>query len=817
MNGQNMSGIIKSITLFGLISILIAPGIKAQAPSKSVETVKKFSALQVDLPRESIYLHTDRDWYYYGDRIWFSAYVVAGSYNTLSQISTVLYVDLYAPEGKLVKREIIELESGRGDGSISFVGDEEISGTYQLKAYTAWALNFDDSYVFEKSVEVLSGESESGEKQPSEFIDIQFFPESGYLVQNLQTRLAFKAIGTDGLGEDVSGILYKESGTEVTRFETEHLGMGAIEFTPEDGLEYYAIVNDQRFELPAVQNDGVVMNLSQAEDFYSVEVRSTNTSSHELLLFGHVRGQVYHAALVSLEGGTSEVSIPKQKFATGIVHFTLLNTEGMPIAERLIYNKNKVDALNINLVTSKEQYGFREATDMDLSLADVDGNPVTGFASISVFDDKINPFNPLNSDIRTHLNLETELKGYIEQPGFYFSENDQANTYLDLLLLTQGWRAYDISTIAETQDIELDHLPETGFTVSGKVTGGLLKRAQKNAALFFSLGTQDGQAQVVTTDDEGRFVINNIHVQGEKRVSIRGNTEKGGNNININLDKQFSRLPEATNSIIDIAPSSSFNTVVSNEADLKDRAAAAQQESEQFIDAQMRLEMEEITVTSTRVNNSFAAITSETSSGLGSTVDLDDKEYLKNLSIVQILNQQPGVTAIIGSNSVEVNTGFTSINTTPEAIILIDDVYSDYQTLKNLPTPEIKSITVLRSSVDLAIFGAEGAGGAIIVTTRSGNGFQTDTRGFVTASVKGFQIPTEFYSPKYGITVPADLQRVDNRITLHWEPSVTVSGNQAMPKFWTNDVPSTYRIVVEGITEAGVPFYTTKTIEVSDN
>lgn len=817
MNSQSMPGIVRSITLFGLLSILIAPGIKAQAPSKSVETVKTFSALQADLPRESIYLHTDRDWYYYGDRIWFSAYVVAGSYNILSEISTVLYVDLYAPDGKLVKREIIELEAGRGDGSISFVDEEEVSGTYQLKAYTAWALNFDESYVFEKNIEVISGESEPREETMSEFVDLQFFPESGQLIENLPTRLAFKAIGTDGLGEEISGTVYKENGTEVASFKTEHLGMGAIEFTPEDGSGYYAMVNNQRFELPAVRNDGVVMNLSQAEDFYRVEVKTTNTNSQELLLFGHVRGQVYHAALVSLEGGTSEVSIPKQKFATGIVHFTLLNTEGMPIAERLIYNKNKVDVLNINLVTSKEQYGLREATDMDLSLNDVDGNPITGFASISVFDDKLNPYNSFNSDIRTHLNLETELKGYIEQPGFYFSQNEQANAYLDLLLLTQGWRAYDISAIAEAQEIELDHLPETGFTVSGKVTGGLLKRAQKNAALFFSLGSQDGQAQVVTTDDEGRFVIENIEVQGEKKVSIRGNTEKGGNNISISLDKQFMTLPEATNSIVDIAPSSEVNPIVSNDTDLKSRATAVQQESEQFIDAQMRLEMDEITVTSTRVNNSFAAITSETSSGLGSTVDLDDKEYLKNLSIVQILNQQPGVTAIIGSNSVEVNTGFTSVNTTPEAIILIDDVYSDYQTLKNLPTPEIKSITVLRSSVDLAIFGAEGAGGAIIVTTRSGNGFQTDTRGFVTASVKGFQIPTEFYSPKYGITVPADLQRVDSRITLHWEPSVTVSGNQAMPKFWTNDVPSTYRIVVEGITEAGVPFYTTKTIEVSDN
>lgn len=804
--------------LIGMLSTLITVGAQAQAPSKSVETVKKFSALQADIPRERIYLHTDRDWYYYGDRIWFSAYVVAGSYNILSEISTVLYVDLFEPNGNLVKREVIELTEGRGNGSISFNQDEnETPGTYQIKAYTTWALNFDDSYVFEKNLEVLSDEVREKDSEDIGSIDLQFFPESGYLIEDIQTRLAYKAIGTDGLGEEVSGVLFKEDGSEVARFETEYMGMGIIEFTPEKNTGYYAMVNNQRFELPEAKTNGVIMNMSQEEDFYKVETRSTNTSSQELLLFAHVRGQVYHAALISLKEGESEVSITKDKFPTGVVHFTLLDKDGLPTAERLIYNKNKLDVLDVELTTSKESFGFREASDMALSIQDFEGKPLAGYVSVSVFDDKLNPYDAFNSDIRTHLNLETELKGHIEQPGFYFSGSANADSYLDLLLLTQGWRAYDISAIAEAEEIELDYMPETGFTVSGKVTGGLLKKAQKNAALFFSLGTQDGQAKVVTTDDDGRFVIDNIEVEGEKKVSIRGNTEKGGNNINISLDKQFSTLPQSTGTIVEVDQSENRGIETAMESELKERASSVQLESEQFVDAQMRLEMEEITVTSTRVNDSFADNISETSSGLGSRVDLDEKDYLKNLSIVQILNQQPGVSAPLGSNAVTIRTGFTSVNTTPEAIILIDDVYSDYQTLKNVPTPEIKSVTILRSSVDLAIFGAEGAGGAIIVTTRSGNGYQSDTRGFVTASVKGFQIPTEFYSPKYGITVPSDLQKVDNRITLHWEPSLSVSGNQFLPKFWTNDIPSTYRIVVEGLTETGLPFYTTKTFEIVDS
>ena len=138
--------------------------------------------------------------------------------------------------------------------------------------------------------------------------------------------------------------------------------------------------------------------------------------------------------------------------------------------------------------------------------------------------------------------------------------------------------------------------------------------------------------------------------------------------------------------------------------------------------------------------------------------------------------------------------------------------------MSGINTQDIKNITVARSSLDLAIYGARGAGGAIIITTRSGTGLSSrNERGTRTTYVEGFQEPTNFYSPKYGITVPKDIAQLDNRITLHWEPEFNFSDDNNTIEFWTSDVASQYRIVIEGITETGTPFYKTQTFITEDS
>lgn len=125
----------------------------------------------------------------------------------------------------------------------------------------------------------------------------------------------------------------------------------------------------------------------------------------DYLVFGHVRGNVYMATEIDMTNGQGFTAVPKSTFASGVVHFTLLFREGDPISERLVFNDNSLDRLNVDLTLPEESVGKSESVDLglDLNLPEEDED-ITSFASITVYDDKIDSnylFTIPPSDIQT--------------------------------------------------------------------------------------------------------------------------------------------------------------------------------------------------------------------------------------------------------------------------------------------------------------------------------------------------------------------------------------------------------------------------------
>lgn len=797
-----------------LFTFLLTQSIHAQDHRQSVEFVQSFNTLQEDLIRERIYLHTDRQWYVYGDRIWFSAYVVAGSYRLPSAISKVLYVELIEPDGTMVERLPIELKSGRGSGSLRFDNAKGMPGNYKIRAYTAWSLNFGESYEFTSEIAVLT-ESGMASTPQGGAIDLQFMPESGHLIDGLTTNIGFKAIGRDGYGADVYGVIREENSDFEIPFKSEHLGMGLIEqFTPEWGASYIAVVDGIRYELPEVQNSGILLNVSQNSSQFLVDIQSKNVETGEaLLLFAHVRGEMFYASLVLIEDGQGSIVIPKEQFPTGVVHFTLLDPNGFPAAERLAFNKNNVDKIILDLELDKEFYDLRDETALTITVKDFESDNLPARVSLSVFDDQLAEYNPYYTDIHSRLNLETEIAGNIENPGFYFSDHEQASRYLDNLLLTQGWRAYDMESVADLKEINLFSFPETGLTISGYVKSGFRGNPLQDATVIFSLGPGEEEVQLSTTDAEGRFILDDLQVKGADLINIRANDASGGDRVRIELEEQFSNLP-AYKGIIRgyrFSRAEVEGTDITLEV-LAGRAESAQMDIERFVDAQMVGELEEITVTGDRVeevddferNLRFGERSSQ-------RIDFDEREALADLPFIEAINQIPGVAANRNSG-LTINTGFSNLGGgLPAPLIIIDDIEAEFSDLVNLSSSEVQTVNVFRRGAELGFFGARGAGGVITIRTRRGDGGSSaNQRGFITARVQGYYPPSRFYAPRYGITVPRDIEQEDNRITLHWDDDLHISTEGQVVRFWTNDVPSTYRIVLQGITVNGLPFSATK-------
>jgi len=811
------------IFITGFLLFFLIPGlVYSQEHQASIQFVDRFKSAQQELPREHVYLHTYRNWYFHGDRIWFSAYATAGSRLFPSEISSVLYVELVKPDGTISKRTSIKLSNGRGDGSILIETENEKSGTYSVIAYTKWGKNFGESYIFKKNLRVFSENDETQSGYADEKFDVTFLPESGHLIEDIPTRLAFKALHSDGKGIPVSGEIVDQNSGEAIPFETQHLGMGQIQFTPKAGANYVANVMGKEFPLPEVLTEGILMNVRNINNMFEVTVKTRLPEEvPSLVLFAHVRGEIYYASLLIIENGAGVVNIPKEQFSSGIVHFTVLSPEGQPAAERLAFNKNPSDDVTVQ-ITSDETVNLREDISVILTVLDQTETPITASASFSVYDDSIQPYNPHSQSIHSWFHLQTEIRGHVEDPGFYFSDAENADKALDLLLMTQGWRAYDMRRIMDPEYLQDFSLPEKSLSVSGLVKTSIRKRPVENASVVVSLGNDHETMDLLTTDENGVFVLDGIDFTGSEMVTIRANNEDGKDFVQIEMNDVYEGLPDEYNpinqlSVTPVSADSVQSEIPGPTASTADRAGQVQQRTERFVDVQMSGELDEITVTGEQVeaDDQFEQ-NLRTSNRPSQRIDFDEDEVSNSLPFLVALNQMAGVTA--NNNEISVRTGFTNLQGgLPPPLILIDNIESDVSQLRQLYTEEVKTVNVFRRGAELGFYGARGAGGAIVVQTRRGTGVaNTNQSGLVSAFIEGFDPPTEFFTPRYGINIPADTQEPDNRITLHWESDLSIEQGGESVRFWANDIPSAYRIVVEGITETGIPFTASKRFQVAE-
>lgn len=286
-------------------------------------------------------------------------------------------------------------------------------------------------------------------------IDLQFFPEGGQLIGGLPCKVALKAVNEFGKAADIEGQIEDEYGTVIKTFSSYHMGMGNVEFTPIYGKQYIAKITKptqikKGYNLPTVQDHGYTIKvLKQYENSLDIAIQSTN--NRELHLVAQQGGKIHFTKTVQTQKGSNLVNIPTKTFPIGITHLTLFNGNQHARAERLVF-VNKHKKLNIKVKSNKEKYLPREQVKMDIEVTDENGQPVVGNFSLAVADDNLLTFaDDKQGHILSSLLLETDLKGEIEEPNFYFDDEQDPKRIqpkidrkiaLDNLLLTQGWSRF---------------------------------------------------------------------------------------------------------------------------------------------------------------------------------------------------------------------------------------------------------------------------------------------------------------------------------------------------------------------------------------
>ncbi len=214
------------------------------------------------------------------------------------------------------------------------------------------------------------------------------------------------------------------------------------------------------------------------------------------------------------------IIIPKKEFPEGVAMITLMDTTGKTYCERLNYVHSK-ENYHISIIPDYEVYAPRQKVTLQISVKDTSNNPVSANLSVSVVDgNQIEGFEK-KPDISSYLLLESEIRGYIEQPFSYF---DTTNTgryqALDNLLLTQGWRSFVWNNLTD-KAIKYDYAPEEGITVSGRLRHILANKPIAGANIGMALlGNEKPSYKLTQTDSAGKYYFDGLNFTGPKNIMV---------------------------------------------------------------------------------------------------------------------------------------------------------------------------------------------------------------------------------------------------------------------------------------------------------
>ncbi len=144
---------------------------------------------------EKVFLHLDKDVYVTGENIYYKAYVVNASKNSLSLNSKILYLQL----SNYKLQVVMSLKANLTDGiskSCFIIPDTLSTGYYKIKAFTNWMRNMGEDFYFSANVIIVKqSDSNTGyfiEKPESKTESAMFLPEGGKLVSNIESKIGYK-------------------------------------------------------------------------------------------------------------------------------------------------------------------------------------------------------------------------------------------------------------------------------------------------------------------------------------------------------------------------------------------------------------------------------------------------------------------------------------------------------------------------------------------------------------------------------------------------------------------------------------------------
>jgi len=792
-----------SIVLFPAISFSQIAVLRNAIADKLQIRLTKFIA-------EKAYLQFDKPFYAAGDTIYFKAYVTKGENHQLSDLSGVLRVDLINAEGRIDQSIKLQLDTGITWGDFA-LPDSLPAGNYRVRAYTQWMRNEGENDFFEKTMAIGAVKPakipESLVKQPALNLkpDIQFLPEGGNLITDINTKVAFKATGPNGLGIEVKGIVVENDNKQVASFASTHLGMGSFTFTPSERDTYSVKITwpnraPDIINLPKALKEGITMSVNNE----SLAKATVNIKTNPVF-FAHNKGKAYTLLIYSggqiatvdcqLDSPQIKLDILKRKLHTGIATVTLFSSTNEPLCERLFFVQN-YDRLNIDVSSNKSAYSPREKVNVKIGARNRKGETAEGHFSVAVINEATVPESDVNADnILSYLLLTSDLKGCVQQPDYYFADTSAvARENLDNLMLTQGYRKFEWKQVLDTEKHTLTYQPEQSLTIAGRVDN--LSNKPVASGMINLIPSKGGRMLTALTDSKGLFRFTNLSFIDTAHFVLSAVNNKGKNTTKITY---FNEKKESIYPLINKLQSLlQQNDTIPGIYVMNDKIQ--QQELTNYI-SHKAIMLKQVNIHYKKPDNQYRTQSLAGAGNADQILHADEIGRISGPLTTSLNGRLHGI--VFQGRDFQKQPYLVGLGSGPMYVIIDGQEGAD---INSLNAEDVETVEVLKYSTT-SIYGSAGGNGVLVITTKQTR--QLDPRdiasiGVLPISVMGFYKARDFYSPKYDNPAALNSKQRDLRSTIYWNPEIqTDKDGNASFDYYNADGTGTYKVTIEGIDKDG--------------
>ncbi|WP_139423117.1 alpha-2-macroglobulin family protein [Chryseobacterium mulctrae] len=649
-------------------------------------------------------------------------------------------------------------------------------------------------------------------------LDLKFMPEGGTFINGIEQNIAFKVLDEFEKPVDVVLEIYNQNHQKLTEVSAYNFGMGNFIFIPKKGEMYYSKVLKPEniskiYQLPIAKDEGIVFNVKKENQ--NVKLIFNSTSVRNVLINGNFREKEVFSKLLNLKQGLNFLEIPEKELPIGICRFTVIENN-IPLAERIVFaNENK--QMKVKITPTKKNYLPREKVIVNIETTNENNQPIPANLSMSVVDDKLWTYaDDKQNHILSWLLLDSELRGKIERPQFYFDKKEEkATKSLDLVMLTNGYRYFEMNPEVEKTG-NYKYLPEKINPIYGIVEDENKKPVKAEVYLIENYTKIKKQV----TSENGLFYFSDLDgiyqhdviaksLNPKQKVKIRMLSYKLNinplikqslQNINVEEIIKEAEIKEEKKYSISKGIEGLLKTLPSVNS-RKDTISKNAEIDEVVLVGYMPKKKGDMTISITNFNET---------------------------PIVNVLNKLQGRLAGVdimkgsgqpGSGSTIVVRGISTVSSNREPLYVIDGIPTTNNVFRALNKDEVNNITVLKDAERTSMYGSSGSNGVVLINTKNGK----------TSNIK-FDITPETYFavkniPRDSLTIYGESYRYDGyrkfsypvykstntsyrhdyRETLYWNPIVETDKNgKAQVEFYQSDANSAFRIMTEGIAASGL-------------